>query len=67
MQDEGTLAAKRSEMNKLRNELDKLLSKSEADSEALLAAQKHYQAVSAGLSSAEDGQAASLQDQLTSE
>ena len=31
------------------------------------AAKKHYQAVSAGLSSNDDGEAATLQDQLISE
>lgn len=44
--------------------LEKLMEQSEKDKEDHLAAQRHYQAVSAGLSSNQDGQAASLNNQL---
>lgn len=52
------------DLDKLARELEGLQTQSEADSEAHGAAQKHYQAVTAGLSSNDDGQAATLNDQL---
>ena len=66
LQDENTLKSKQKEMEKLTSGLESLRQQYEADVEAHAAAQKHFQAVSAGLSSAEDGQSASLQDQLMS-
>ena len=53
-------------MEKLSSDLDSLRQQYETDVEAHATAQQHFQAVSAGLSSAEDGQSASLQDQLMS-
>lgn len=58
--------SKEKDMGKLGQELEKLQSQSTADQENHDAAQKHYQAVSAGLSSNTDGEAASLNDQLMS-
>ncbi|KAK3089416.1 hypothetical protein FSP39_003470 [Pinctada imbricata] len=49
---------------KVGKDLERLQSQSTADQEAHEAAQKHYQAVSAGLSSNTDGEDASLNDQL---
>lgn len=53
-------------MDKLAKQLEGLQKQSEADQDAHVAAQKHYQAVSAGLSSNDEGQAATLNDQLIS-
>lgn len=53
-------------MSKLGQELEKLQAQSTTDQANHDAAQKHYQAVSAGLSSNTDGEAASLNDQLMS-
>lgn len=52
------------DLDKLAKELEGLQKQSEVDLDAHTAAQKHYQAVSAGLSSNDDGQAATLNDQL---
>ncbi|XP_052777635.1 structural maintenance of chromosomes protein 2-like [Mya arenaria] len=52
------------DLEKLAKELENLEKQSDADKEAHTAAQKHYQAVTAGLSSNDDGQAATLNDQL---
>jgi len=53
-------------MKKLGDQLAELEAQSTTDAEAHVAAQKHYQAVTAGLSSNDDGQAATLNDQLIS-
>lgn len=53
-------------MSKLGQELEKLQAQSTTDQANHDSAQKHYQAVSAGLSSNTDGEAASLNDQLMS-
>lgn len=53
-------------MSKLGQELEKLQAQSTTDQANHDLAQKHYQAVSAGLSSNTDGEAASLNDQLMS-
>ena len=54
------------DLEKLAADLKKLEDQSTADQEAHVTAQKHYQAVTAGLSSNEEGQAATLNDQLMS-
>ena len=54
------------DLDKLAKDLQKLEEQSTSDQEAHAAAQKHYQAVTAGLSSNEEGQAATLNDQLMS-
>lgn len=55
---------KEKEVEKIRSELEKLEKQSTSDQEAHSAAQKHYQAVSSGLSSNADGEDATLNDQL---
>ncbi|KAL4236668.1 Structural maintenance of chromosomes protein 2 [Mactra antiquata] len=52
------------DLEKLAVELEKLQKQSDTDQDNHVAAQKHYQAVSAGMSSNDDGQAATLNDQL---
>lgn len=58
------LVSKEKDMSKLGQELEKLQAQSTTDQANHDSAQKHYQAVSAGLSSNTDGEAASLNDQL---
>ena len=54
------------DLDKLAKDLEKLEDQSRVDQEAHVSAQKQYQAVTAGLSSNDDGQAATLNDQLMS-
>ncbi|XP_013783818.1 structural maintenance of chromosomes protein 2-like [Limulus polyphemus] len=63
-EDAATTVSKEKQLQKLVCQLEKLQQDSKVDSEALTAAQKHFQAVSAGLSSNEDGEEATLADQL---
>lgn len=60
------MVSKEKDMSKLGQELEKLQAQSTTDQANHDSAQKHYQAVSAGLSSNTDGEAASLNDQLMS-
>lgn len=60
------MVSKEKDMSKLGQELEKLQAQSTTDQANHDSAQKHYQAVSAGLSSNSDGEAASLNDQLMS-
>lgn len=60
------MVSKEKDMSKLGQELEKLQAQSTTDQANHDLAQKHYQAVSAGLSSNTDGEAASLNDQLMS-
>eukprot|EP00112_Aurelia_sp_Birch-Aquarium-sp1_P013858 Seg2963.2 transcript_id=Seg2963.2/GoldUCD/mRNA.D3Y31 product="Structural maintenance of chromosomes protein 2" protein_id=Seg2963.2/GoldUCD/D3Y31 len=62
--DEAQLKAKGKEISKREDGLKKLEDKSNADAEAIAAAQKHFHAVSAGLSSNADGEDKTLADQL---
>ena len=63
-QDKATLTAKKVDHGKKDVALRKLQEASDTDKEAHAAAQKHYHAVSAGLSSNKDGEDASLNEQL---
>ena len=63
-QDEKAIESKGRELEKLERELEGLLEKSTKDEETLATAQKHYQAVSAGLSKNTEGEDATLADQL---
>ena len=54
-------------MEKVETLLSKLREQSEKDKEAHVSAQHHLQAVNAGLSSNQDGQDATLNDQLIGE
>lgn len=65
-QDKKSVITKTKEKDKIDKDLAKLAEQSEGDQEAHVAAQKHYQAVSAGLSSNTDGEDATLNDQLMS-
>lgn len=65
--DEEALQAKESQMAKVGGLFQTLREADEADTKAFSDAQKRFQAISAGLDVNEDGQAASLQEQLTSE
>lgn len=51
-------------MKKLRDALSVLQEENNKDTEALAAAQQHFNAVSAGLSSSEDGEDATLAGQM---
>lgn len=62
--DQKALEGKRTEIEKLQSGLANLQQQYEADVATQAAAQEHYQAVSSGLSAAEDGHSASLQEQL---
>ncbi|KAL9913047.1 structural maintenance of chromosomes 2 [Glossina fuscipes fuscipes] len=62
--DEKSLQLKQKEMDKAKNLFQNLKEADSADSLAYEEAQKKYEAVSQGLSTNEDGQASSLQDQL---
>lgn len=64
--DEEALQLKESQMAKVGGLFQNLREADEADSKAFSDAQKRFQAVSAGLDMNEDGQASSLQEQLTS-
>lgn len=65
-QDEQVLAQKESDRAKTGSKFSSLKDAEAADAEAFAAAQKKYQAVSAGLLSSEDGTDATLQEQLMS-
>ena len=60
------MKAKTKELEKLGTAFAKLEEQQKSDEEAHVNAQKHFHAVSAGLSSNKDGEDASLNDQLMS-
>lgn len=62
--DEGALGKKEGEMQRTGDMFQSLKDADEADAKAFADAQKRFEAVSAGLSTNEDGEAATLQDQL---
>lgn len=62
--DEEALIAKENEMSNVGGLFQKLKEADEADSKAYNDAQKRFQAISVGLATEEDGDAASLQEQL---
>lgn len=64
LKDSRTLAAKEKEVKKITDGLNALQEASNKDAEALAAAQQHFNAVSAGLSSNEDGAEATLAGQM---
>ena len=66
VQDQAQLKNKEKELKKLNDLLIKLEEKSQEDSKALKIAQDHFHAVSAGLSSNEDGEDKTLADQIMS-
>ncbi|KAJ8040749.1 Structural maintenance of chromosomes protein 2 [Holothuria leucospilota] len=63
-EDQATLKAKEKEIANWTTNFGKLEEQCKKDVEAVATAQKHYQAVSSGLSSNDDGQEATLADQL---
>ena len=63
-QDEAQQKAKQKDIAKLEEALKKFEEKCKSDEEAIAAAQKHFHAVSAGLSSNADGEDKTLADQL---
>ncbi|XP_078251192.1 structural maintenance of chromosomes protein 2 isoform X1 [Rhinoraja longicauda] len=63
-EDGNALAAKEKEVKKISDELHSLEETSQKDDKALVIAQQHFNAVSAGLSSNEDGEAATLAGQM---
>ncbi|XP_077981159.1 structural maintenance of chromosomes protein 2-like [Glandiceps talaboti] len=63
-EDQGTLKAKEKEVEKINSGFVKLQEKSQSDAAAVTAAQKHFHAVSAGLSSNDDGEDKTLADQM---
>ncbi|XP_073977324.1 structural maintenance of chromosomes 2 isoform X3 [Rhodnius prolixus] len=62
--DEKALEGKRGELEKVQSVFDKLRETEKQDASALEAAQQKFQAVSSGLLANEDGENATLQDQL---
>ncbi|NXB53162.1 SMC2 protein, partial [Leucopsar rothschildi] len=62
--DSKALVSKEKEVKNLEEELNVLLEESEKDAQALAAAQQHFNAVSAGLSSSKDGEEATLSGQM---
>ncbi|NWT61605.1 SMC2 protein, partial [Erythrocercus mccallii] len=62
--DSKALLSKEKEVKNLEEELNVLLEESEKDANALAAAQQHFNAVSAGLSSNKDGEEATLSGQM---
>ncbi|XP_041256126.1 structural maintenance of chromosomes protein 2 [Onychostruthus taczanowskii] len=62
--DSKVLVSKEKEVKNLEKELNVLLEESEKDAHALAAAQQHFNAVSAGLSSNKDGEEATLSGQM---
>ncbi|NXM57754.1 SMC2 protein, partial [Illadopsis cleaveri] len=62
--DSKALLSKEKEVKNLEKELNVLLGESEKDAHALAAAQQHFNAVSAGLSSNKDGEEATLSGQM---
>ncbi|XP_014811914.1 PREDICTED: structural maintenance of chromosomes protein 2 [Calidris pugnax] len=63
-EDTKALVSKEKEVKKIETELQALEEASEKDAGALAAAQQHFNAVSAGLSSNDDGEAATLAGQM---
>ncbi|XP_013399508.1 structural maintenance of chromosomes protein 2 [Lingula anatina] len=63
-EDVKVLKSKQKELEKFNETYSRLLQQSKDDEEAIVAAQKHFHAVSAGLSSNDEGEAATLADQL---
>uniref|UniRef100_A0A7M4FCE5 Structural maintenance of chromosomes protein 2 n=1 Tax=Crocodylus porosus TaxID=8502 RepID=A0A7M4FCE5_CROPO len=63
-EDSKALVAKEKEVIKMQGGLDAFQEASKQDTEALAVAQQHFNAVSAGLSSNEDGEAATLAEQM---
>ncbi|XP_063176180.1 structural maintenance of chromosomes protein 2 isoform X2 [Chroicocephalus ridibundus] len=63
-EDSKALVSKEKEVKKIESELNALQEASEKDADALAAAQQHFNAVSAGLSSNDDGEAATLAGQM---
>ncbi|XP_077917663.1 structural maintenance of chromosomes protein 2 isoform X2 [Halichoerus grypus] len=64
IEDSRTLAAKEKEVKKITDGLNALQEAGNKDAEALAAAQQHFNAVSAGLSSSDDGAEATLAGQM---
>ncbi|XP_030092877.1 structural maintenance of chromosomes protein 2 [Serinus canaria] len=62
--DSRALESKEKEVKNLQKELNASLEESEKDAQALAAAQQHFNAVSAGLSSNKDGEEATLSGQM---
>ncbi|XP_036373086.1 structural maintenance of chromosomes protein 2 [Megalops cyprinoides] len=63
-EDKKVLAAKEKEVTKVTEKLRSVQEEGQKDAEALVAAQQHFNAVSAGLSSNEDGEEATLAGQM---
>ncbi|XP_010576444.1 PREDICTED: structural maintenance of chromosomes protein 2 [Haliaeetus leucocephalus] len=63
-EDSEALVSKEKELKKIEKELSALQEASEKDADALAAAQQHFNAVSAGLSSNDDGEEATLAGQM---
>ncbi|KAK9408080.1 structural maintenance of chromosomes protein 2 [Crotalus adamanteus] len=63
-EDSKALALKEKEVKKMRDALSVLQEENNKDTEALAGAQQHFNAVSAGLSSSEDGEDATLAGQM---
>lgn len=63
-QDKKQLKSKESELNKVSDVLVELQKKSEEDTKGVKSAQDHFHAVSAGLSSNDEGEDQTLADQL---
>ena len=65
-QNKASIAKSEKDLNKIEANVEKMRSEKKDAEEEYEASKKHYQAVSAGLSSNDDGEAATLKDQLIS-
>ena len=63
-QNKKTVAARQKDLDKMAQRIQEVKEASEKDAADYTAAQKHFQAVSSGLSANDDGEAATLNEQL---
>ena len=64
LQNKKTVAARQKDLDKMAQRIQEVKDASEKDAADYAAAQKHFQAVSSGLSANDDGEAATLNEQL---
>ena len=64
LQNKKTVAARQKDLDKMAQRIQEVKDASEKDTADYAAAQKHFQAVSSGLSANDDGEAATLNEQL---
>ena len=65
-QDNKDLSAKQKERSSMQHKFDKMREQDQIDRDSLVQAEKRLEAISSGMYSSGDGEAATLQDQLMS-